>query len=90
MPTWGPGWPPGRCRLSWLLLVLATAWCRGGRCPGHWFAPPGLWSAFTGPPGLLPAGLTSCLALVTLEAALTAWVSGWSAANQTAAVQQPS
>ncbi|GFH28622.1 hypothetical protein HaLaN_27145 [Haematococcus lacustris] len=20
VPTWGPGWPPGRCRLSWLLL----------------------------------------------------------------------
>ncbi|GFH29152.1 hypothetical protein HaLaN_27765, partial [Haematococcus lacustris] len=52
VPTWGPGWPPGRCRLSLLLpgagggagLEPATVgWC-GGSCSGHWPASPGPWS----------------------------------------------
>ncbi|GFH11418.1 hypothetical protein HaLaN_06911 [Haematococcus lacustris] len=56
VPTWGPGWPLGRCRLSLLLpdagggalLEPATAgWC-GGHCLGRWHASPGASGAWGG------------------------------------------
>ncbi|GFH26652.1 hypothetical protein HaLaN_24831, partial [Haematococcus lacustris] len=70
VPTWGPAWPPGRCRLSLLLpsagggawLVLANA----GWCGGHCFA-----VAL----GQLPPVQLVCSCSHTTEAALTAWVS---------------